>query len=115
MARTEATITPLPRSGLALSTTPANPATVDGLMFTWSDKRVIRVKNTDSAPKTVTLVIPGQIDGQEIPDRNYVIPATTGDVLIPPLPAVYRQPNGKVWIDFSATTGVSVGVYELPA
>ncbi|MFI6813271.1 hypothetical protein ACIBG7_12705 [Nonomuraea sp. NPDC050328] len=115
MARAEATITPLPRAGLAVATAPANPAVVDGLMFTWSDKRMIRIKNTDAAPKTVTLVIPGAIDGQEIPDRDYIIPATIGDVLIPPLPAVYRHADGKVWINFSAITGVSVAVYELPA
>jgi hypothetical protein len=114
MARTDLTITPVPRAGLDLTAALPNPAHVDGHMFTWSDKRQIRIKNTNAAPRTVTIEIPGTVDGQNIQDREYVVPATTGDVLIPPLPAAYRRPDGMVWINYSDVAGVSVAVLEQP-
>ncbi|MFG2076974.1 hypothetical protein [Nonomuraea maritima] len=114
MARTDLTVTPVPRAGLNLTAALPNPANVDGNMFTWSDRRQIRIKNTNAAPRTVTIEIPGTVDGQDIQDREYVIPATTGDVLIPPLPAAYRRPDGKVWINYSDPAGVTVAVLEQP-
>ncbi|MDF5756655.1 hypothetical protein [Spongiactinospora sp. TRM90649] len=114
MARTELTITPVPRAGLSLAAALPNAANADGHMFTWSDKRQIRIKNTNASSRTITFQIPGEVDGQPLPDRAYVIPASTGDVLIPPLPAVYRRSDGMVWLDYTATADVTVAVYELP-
>jgi hypothetical protein len=113
MARIDLAVTAMPRSGvnLAAALTPAN---ADGHMFPHSAKRQIRVKNTANAARTVTLVIPGELEGQPLPDVPYVIPANTGDVLIPPPGDVYRQLDGKVWVNYDDPAGVSVAVYELP-
>jgi hypothetical protein len=114
MARTELPVTPVLRAGLNLAAALPNAANVDGNAFAWSDKRRLRFKNTDGTPKTVTIEIPGTVDGQDITDRPYTIPASTGDLLIPPLPAAYRRPDGKVWINYSGVTGLSVAVLEEP-
>jgi hypothetical protein len=115
MARTDLTVTPVPRAGLNLAAALPNAAHVDGNAFAWSDKRSLRFKNSDGTPKTVTIEIPGTVDGQDIPDRPYTIPATTGDVLIPPLPAVYRRSDGKVWINYTGgVTGLTVAVLDEP-
>ncbi|MEW1843144.1 hypothetical protein AB0392_34830 [Nonomuraea angiospora] len=113
MARTNLTVTAMPRTGLNLAGA-LTPANTDGHAFPHSSKRQIRVKNAASAVRTVTLVIPGQLEGQPLPDVPYTIPANTGDVLIPPLGDVYRQSDGTVWINYDDAAGVSVAVYELP-
>ncbi|WP_440063785.1 hypothetical protein [Streptosporangium sp. OZ121] len=113
MARTDLTPVPMPRGGLNLSAA-LTPAIADGHAFVHSDRRQLRVKNTNAAARTVTVQLPATVDGQDVEDREYVIPALTGDVLIPPFPAIYRQSNGKVNVDYSATPDLSVAVYELP-
>lgn len=114
MARTDLTVTPLTRAGLSLAAA-GTAAIADGHMFTNNGRRMLRVRNTDSSSKTVTAQIPGTVDGQDIADRQYTIPATTGDVVIPPFPNAYNQADGKVYLDYSAITGLSVQVIELPA
>ncbi|WP_214317046.1 hypothetical protein [Nonomuraea sediminis] len=114
MARTDLNAVPVPRGGLDL-TAALTPAIVDGHMFVHSERRMLRVKNTNAAARTVTVQIPATVDGQDIVDRPYVIPPTTGDVLIPAFRAVYRQANGKVYIDYDNPAGLSVAVLELPA
>ncbi|MEU7891696.1 hypothetical protein AB0B45_02400 [Nonomuraea sp. NPDC049152] len=113
MARTDLTAVVVPRAGMDLTVALA-PAVVDGHMFVHSERRMVRVKNTNAASRTVTLQIPVTVDGQDVVDRQYVIPALTGDVLIPPPPAVYRQANGKVYIDYDNPAGLTVAVLELP-
>ncbi|MGW4639556.1 hypothetical protein ACWEN6_13560 [Sphaerisporangium sp. NPDC004334] len=115
MARTDLTPTPVTRAGLSLAAALPNPGNAQGHMYVNSPYRWLRVKNTDSNPVTVTAQIPGTVDGQDIEDRTYTIPATTGDVLIPPFPAVYNQPNGKVYIDLSGAAGVTLQLLESPA
>ncbi|GAA5046549.1 hypothetical protein HNP84_009745 [Thermocatellispora tengchongensis] len=113
MARTDLNAVPVPRAGLDL-TAALTPAIADGHMFVHSERRMVRVKNANASARTVTVQIPATVDGQDVVDRTYVIPATSGDVLIPPFPAVYRQANGKVYIDYSDPAGLSVAVLELP-
>jgi hypothetical protein len=105
----------MPKAGLNLTGALPTAATVDGHAFGQSTKRLVRVKNSSSTPKTVNAVIPGEVEGQPLTDRPYVIPATTGDVLIPPFGEVYRQSDGKVYLDYPADpSGLTVAVYELP-
>ncbi|WP_113705370.1 hypothetical protein [Nonomuraea lactucae] len=113
MARANLTVTPVPRAGLSLAGA-LTPAVADGHSYGYSAKRQIRLKNVATAARTVTIVMPGEVDGQPLPDRPYTIPANTGDVLIPPVPEVYRQSDGTVWINYDDPAGVSVTVYELP-
>ncbi|MFI6886759.1 hypothetical protein [Streptosporangium canum] len=113
MARTDLTPVAMSRAGVDLGASLA-PAHVDGHAFVHSARRQLRVKNTNAAARTVTVQIQATVDGQDVVDRPYVIPALTGDVLIPPFPEVYRRSDGKVFIDYSDPAGVSVAVYELP-
>lgn len=113
MARTDLTVTPMPRAGLSLAGA-LTSANADGHAYGWSARRQLRIKNAATSARTVTIVMPGEVDGQPLPDRSYTIPANTGDVLIPPAPELYRQPDGTVWINYDDPAGVSVAVYELP-
>ncbi len=116
MARTDLPVVQMTRAGFnlaAVSGTAVNA--VDGNAFINNGRRMVRLQNTDSSARTVTVQIPGTVEGQAIPDRTYNVPATTGDVLIPPLPGIYNQADGKVYLDFDAATGLKVTVLELPA
>ncbi|WP_440100028.1 hypothetical protein [Streptosporangium sp. H16] len=113
MARIDLPPVAMPRAGLNLGAA-LTPANTDGHMFVHSARRQLRIKNTNAAARTVTVQIPATVDGQDIVDRPYVIPALTGDVLIPPFPDVYRRGDGKVFVDYSDVAGLSVALYELP-
>jgi hypothetical protein len=115
MARTDLPVTAITRAGHDLSAAAGTAAIADGHMYVNNGRRMVRLRNTNAAARTVTVQIPGEVEGQAIPDRAYVVPATTGDVLIPPLTAVYNQANGKVYLDYDATPGLTVQVLELPA
>ncbi|MEV4749072.1 hypothetical protein AB0K21_22060 [Streptosporangium sp. NPDC049248] len=115
MARADLPVTLMTRAGHNLAAALPTPAIADGHMFTNNGRRMVRVKNSNGASRTVTVQIPGEVEGQAVPDRTYTVAATTGDVLIPPLPGVYNQANGKVYLDYSDPAGVTVEVLELPA
>ncbi|MGH3942500.1 MAG: hypothetical protein ACRDTG_28530 [Pseudonocardiaceae bacterium] len=83
-------------------------------MFVNNGRRQLQIKNTDATSKTVTVLIPTLVDGQTVPGKQIVVPATTGDVITPFWPATYTQADGRVWLDYSATTGVSIAVIEVP-
>ncbi|MEQ4723774.1 hypothetical protein [Nonomuraea sp. B19D2] len=115
MPRTDLPVTKINRGGHNLAAALPTPAAADGHAFVNNGRRMIRVKNTNAAPRTVTVQIPGEVEGQPLPDVPYTIPANTGDVLIPALPAIYNQVDGKVYLDYSDPAGVTVQVLELPA
>ncbi|MFE3197168.1 hypothetical protein [Embleya sp. NPDC059237] len=111
MARADLTVQAVSRAGL----TPAfTAAVVDGHMFPNDGRTLLRVKNSDAAAKTVTFAIPATVDGQAVTARQVTIPANTGDVVIGPWPAAYNQASGKVWVDYSAVTGVTVAAVAVP-
>lgn len=91
-------------------------AIVDGHMAHNDGLTYLRVKNTDASPKTVTVLIPATVAGVAAANggRQHTVPATTGDVTIGPFPSEYTQPSdGRVWWNYSATTGVSVAVLQV--
>ncbi|WP_336214389.1 hypothetical protein [Nonomuraea sp. LPB2021202275-12-8] len=112
MARTDLTPVTTSRTGLAWAGAAAN---VDGHAFGDNGRRLVRLKNTDAAARTVTVPTAVQVDGLDVEDLEVTIPATTGDVTIGPFTSVYRQPNGKVHLDYSAVAGLSVQLIEYPA
>ncbi|WP_219470822.1 hypothetical protein [Nonomuraea rhizosphaerae] len=115
MPRTDLPVTKIVRAGHDLAADLPTPAAADGHAFVNNGRRMIRVRNVNAAARTVTVQIPGEIEGQPIPDVPYMVPADDGDVLIPPLPAIYNQANGKVYLDYSDPAGLTVDVLELPA
>lgn len=91
-------------------------AIADGHMATNDGLTYLRVKNTDGTSKTVTVLIPKTLAGVAAANggRAHTVPATTGDVTIGPFPPEYTQPSdGRVWWDYSATTGVTVAVVKV--
>ena len=71
---------------------------------------LLLVRCTDATTKTVTVVVPGTIHGQNIPDIAVVVPATTGFVVIPLL-SEFRDPvDGLVDVTYSAVTGLTAAV-----
>jgi hypothetical protein len=89
-------------------------AIADGHMAVNDGRTKIRVKNTDGSSKTVTVLIPRTLAGVAAVNggRQHTVPATTGDVEIGPFPPEYTQSDGRVWWNYSATTGVTVAVVK---
>lgn len=86
-----------------------------GDQFANTGREYIHVKNTNAATRTVT------VNSQRVCDQGFdhdvavVIPATTGDILIGPLPTErFNDANGNALITYSAVTGVTIGVFKLP-
>ena len=89
-------------------------ATGGGDTVTPDDRVFLRVKNTDAASKTVTVVVPGTEYGQARADGAVVVGATTGDVLIGPLVQdLANATTGVVDITYSAVTGVTVAAVRV--
>jgi len=111
MARTLLVPTPITTAGLVPAL--VNADNVNGMNYPARLGRFIWVKNTNAAVCNVTIT-PGPSateDGQVPPARVVVVPATTGERLIGPMPQQYTQLDGSVWLDFSvggATTQVGV-------
>jgi hypothetical protein len=86
-------------------------ANVDGHWVDPGDLLIVR--NTNGATRTVTVVSGATFGSLAVADVAVVVPATTGEAIIGGLRAdVFAQPSGaqagKVYIDFSAVTGVTV-------
>jgi hypothetical protein len=94
-------------------------ANADGYALPGDGKTFVEVKNTNGATRTVTIDIPGTVDGLVVTDKAVVVDATTGDKMIGPFPpGTYNQPTGtwagRVLITFTAVTGVTIGFFRLP-
>lgn len=77
------------------------------------DGRFLVVKNGDASSKTVTLVVPGNLEtGVAYPDKDYVV-AAGATVLIPLLPIYRNHATGVANITYSAVTSVTVGVFSI--
>lgn len=91
-------------------------AIADGHMAKNDGLTYLRVKNTDVAARTVTVLIPTTVAGVAVVNggRQHTVPANTGDVTIGPFPPQYTQiADGNVYWDYSATTGVTVAVLQV--
>ena len=83
-------------------------ANVDGNKIDMtSAPKILHVKNTNGATRTVTLVTPGTVGGLAIANRDVVVAATTGDTEIK-LDRVVKNEDGFCHVTYSAVTGVTV-------
>ncbi|MFD0478006.1 hypothetical protein ACFQ0B_64965 [Nonomuraea thailandensis] len=103
----------MPRTGVALGAGLV-AANADGNAFDHTARRMLLLKNSNGAPAAVTVQIPATVEGQDVVDLPVAVPANDS-LLLPPFSAVYRQANGKVYIDYAAPAGLTVGVIEQPA
>jgi hypothetical protein len=95
---------PLTDAGTAGDSTNDHEVVNDGHMM-------IRVKNTNASPRTVTLNIQRTVDDRVPAARTVNIPATTGDVLIGPFPVA--DYGTLMTFDLDADTNVTVYAYSL--
>lgn len=113
MARSDLTVTEITRSGVDPSLSAAN---VDGHAVENNGRMFIDVNNGGGAPITVTVQTPRTVDGLAVAELQ--VSVTNGvRRLIGPFPkATFDQPGadaGKVYVDFSAVTSVTVGAFKV--
>lgn len=112
MARTDVVAQQISRLGITPSFAAPNVA---GNMFANDGRTYLEVKNGSASPINVTLNIPVLVDGNAVTNPVIAVPATTGDKIIGPFPpGIFNQPDGKVYIDFSAVVTVTIAVLQLP-
>lgn len=107
-------VQPVTTAGLNPTFDSANAS--GGQMFANNSRRVLRVKNGSASSITVTVGIPGMFDGVGVVNggKQITVPAS-GDMLIGPFGSTtYNQPDGKVYVDFSAAASVTLAVLEVP-
>jgi hypothetical protein len=116
MARAALTLQSTTRSGLTAS---YSAATVDGFAFDNEKHDVIlHVKNGGAVSLTVTIQIPGNVDGEALPDKTVTINAGA-DKFIGPFPELYNQNSAipdidkAVYVDFSVQTSVTVAALKV--
>lgn len=115
MARTAITPQVILRTSNGLTPSYGAVDQANGNQFQNTGREILHVKNTNGATRTLTVATPGSVDGLAVADPTFVIPATTGDKFIGPFPpGVYNQNDGNVWLDWDASSGVTIAVLRLP-
>lgn len=108
MARTDLAVQEITIAGLDPAYTAAN---VDGHAVVNQRRAFLHVKNGSAASVTVTVVTPLTVGGRAVADDAVAIPAS-GERMIGPFdPSVHNGTGvdkGKVHVDFSAVTSVTV-------
>lgn len=102
------------RTGLAPAYTAANSSdtvtpVVGSLLF-------LHVKNANASACTVTLVDAGRTPaGSSAANPTVVVPATTGDRMIGPLPSTMADPvTGVITVNYSITASVTAALVQVP-
>ena len=115
----------MPRTNLALQTispsgiVPAyTAANVDGHSVSNRGSQFVHVKNGGAASINVTFVTPVTVGGRAVADDVVAIAAGAEKLIGPLAEAVFNQQSGtdvgKVYVDFSAVTSVTVAAFTLP-
>lgn len=83
------------------------------------DDIYLHVKNTNASTRDVTLAIPSSAStyaNVTYTNVTVTIPASTGDKLIGPISALFKDPStGLCTITTSAQAGLSIGCFKLQA
>lgn len=112
MARAGLTPQEVSRSGLVHTFVAVDQA--NGNEFVNDEKTFLYVKNAGVGSTNVTISTPGTVDGLAISDLVVAV-ANGVNKLIGPFPKrIYNQGNGKVYVDWSVGTSVTVAVIRLP-
>lgn len=114
MTRAALTVQQVIRDSSGLTPVYGAPAQTD-LAIANNDGRIfLHVKNSNAATRTVTVATPGQVGGLDIADLVATIPANTGDKLLGPFPPdLFNQADGSLYVDVSATAGLTLAVLRL--
>lgn len=85
----------------------------NGNKFIANKNTIYRVKNASGSQITVTVHSNFTKDGLTLPDKTFVVAATTGDVFYTGFTSTFWQDSDKyVWTTYSAVTTVTVAVYQ---
>ena len=107
------TVKPVIQAGRDISAL-QTPDLANGNKFAATPGRtVLRVKNTNASPRTLTIETPITVRGLAVADATFNIPATTGDVLIPILDEYLQPGKGEVFCSLDSITNVTVDVYQI--
>lgn len=114
MARAELTVYVLTRTGLSTAAGSFTAAVADGHKFINDGNVNIVLANSSGSSVTVTLQTPGTVDGNAI--ANLAITLAAGARLVAgSFPrSVYNQSDGRVYVDYSATSGVTIMAIRTP-
>lgn len=114
MARTVITKTTPSTNGVAITTLTAVDAAAspNGMAYVSDGTELVIIRNGDASTHTMTVDIPGLVDGQTVTDKTVTIPAG-GTYIAGPYGPQYRQSNGQVYLNFDAATSMSVGVINV--
>lgn len=114
MARTALASQQVITTGLGATYTAAN---VDGHMFAPGDNRVLHVVNGGGSSINVTVQAEYTRDGLALPDRVVAVPNGEDRFIGPFDRETYAQRSGadrgKVYVDFSAVTSVTVALLDV--
>lgn len=112
MARVIPTVAVNAPTGLVLALTAAN---ADGDAIVNNGRRKLHVKNASAGSINVTVLRPVAATPGGIPLANLVYPIAAGaEAEIGPWGSEWQQPNGEIWIDYSAVVTVTRQVREMP-
>ncbi len=118
MTETTLTVTSITKAGVTPTLAAANSG---GSSFAndSSERVFLRAKNTDGSTATVTIVaqqtpasVPG-VGSVTVPDIAVIVAATTGDVLIGPIPPAYIDSSGLSHVTYSSVTALTVAAFKL--
>lgn len=73
----------------------------------------LRVINGAAEATKVTIVIPGFIDGVELPDKEVEVAATKTKLIGPFQPSIYNNAAGNIEVKFSKVTTVTLEVTKV--
>lgn len=112
MPRVTPTVANNSPTGLTLALTAAN---VDGDAIVNNGRRVLHVKNASVGSINAIVKRPAAATAGGLPLTDLTIAVAAGaEAEIGPWGAEWQQPNGEVWIDYSAVTSVTRQVREMP-
>lgn len=79
------------------------------------ERTFLHVKNTAGSSMTVTITATGQVRGQLAADLVVTVPATTGDMMIGPIPSELfaGASDGLAAVAYSSTTSVTVAALRI--
>lgn len=112
MART--TLTAIDPTIAGANVTYSNADAGNGNDVQFDTDLLLLVKNTDGSSHTITLKANGRkVSGIAIADQTFTVGATTGHIAIDDIDrAFFCQSDGKLQLDWSAATGMTICVIK---
>lgn len=115
MARTDLALQTIAGTGIVPAFTAAN---VDGHAVTNRGRQFVHVKNGSVSSINVTVQTPVTVGGRSVADDVIAVAAGAEKMIGPFDEGNFNQQSGadagKVYVDFSAVTTVTVGAFTLP-